>query len=108
MSSNFDFLKAVSECTDIPFRLKQILNSGSKFIINKVDNSVESYSHRDAIIDGELIFKVLVFQHGLHLDRFSSLNPVQRKYVISLISVILERMVEHLEKLSHFDSLNHG
>lgn len=97
-----EHLRVIVNGVEVQTRLKQILDINSHFIEKKVDSSPESFSRSDALMDGELISEVMFAQHGLNLDRFAKLNQVQRDYVCTLVAAILERLCDHLEKLTHF------
>lgn len=99
-------LKSIIDSVSAQKRIKLILDINSNYIRNKVDNSVESFSHGDAALDGQLIADVILAQHGLGADRFAKLNKVQRDYVSSLVASILEHMCDHLEKITLFIDSN--
>lgn len=97
-----DFLKKVIDYAETQRRIRLISDINSDYIKSRVDNSKESYSRSDAVIDAELIAEVMIAQHGLSLDRFANLNQVQRDYICTLVSSILERFCVQLEKMTHF------
>lgn len=91
-----------SHSSDTLKRIRLILDINSNYIKNKVDNSMETYNHLEAVKDGELIAEIVITQHGLNLDRYLQLNQVQRDYVSNMVSTILKSFCDHLEKLTHF------
>jgi len=86
--------------SDIPIRIRSLLDINSGYVINKINLISSEHDFKDAEIDGELIAEILITQHGLSLTRFATLSLYQREYSETLICSTIQHLCNHLDKIS--------
>ena len=55
---------------------------------------------RPSAEDGKTIADVLIYQHGLALDRVKALSKSQTDYIEELLCAIIQNLNDHLKKIA--------